>query len=194
MTGRSAPRELGTARLRLRGWRAEDAAPLAAMNADPEVMRHIAGGPLGRHASEELRARLRHEWDRAGHGLWALERRADGTFLGFCGLSLPGFARGLTAGTVEVGWRLRREAWGHGYATEAARAALAVAWDALGLDHVVALVTPDNARSLAVAERLGMRVTGRTTHVRTGLPLLVLRADRPAAPGTARRAGPGDPP
>ncbi|WP_210494022.1 GNAT family N-acetyltransferase [Patulibacter sp. SYSU D01012] len=190
----TAPRELRTARLLLRGWRADDAAAFAALNADPEVMRHIATGPLDRRASEDLRARLQHEWERAGHGLWALERRDDGALLGFCGLAVPGFARGLAAGTVEVGWRLRRDAWGHGYATEASRAALRVAWADLGRDHVVSLVHPDNARSLAVCERLGMRVVGRTTHVRTGWPLLVLRADRPRPEAPPRRAAAGDPP
>lgn len=188
MEARTAPRELRTERLLLRGWRAGDAAAFAAMNADPEVMRHIASGPLDRHASEELRARLAHEWARAGHGLWALERRDDGALLGFCGLALPGFARGLAAGTVEVGWRLRRDAWGRGYATEAARAALDVAWRALDLAHVVSLVHPDNARSLAVCERLGMRVVGRTTHVGTGWSLLVLRADRPGDAAAQRAA------
>ncbi|MDO9409900.1 GNAT family N-acetyltransferase [Patulibacter sp.] len=171
--------ELVTDRLRMRAWRAGDRAPFAAMNADPRVMRHIGSGPLDAVGSDGLRSRLRSEWSRAGHGLWALERRDDGAFAGFCGLTAVPFGTRGTAGALEVGWRLPRAQWGHGFATEAARAALDVAWSALGVASVVALVHPDNARSLAVGERLGMRVVGTTLHPPTGWRVLVLRADRP---------------
>lgn len=183
-----APSELETPRLRLRQWRAGDRAPFAAINADPEVMRHIGSGVLGRAGSDELLNRLRREWTRNGHGLWALERREDGALLGFCGLAVPGFLPQVLP-AVEIGWRLRRDAWGHGYATEAARAALAAGWHDLALAQVISIIHPDNERSMAVAERLGMRVTGRTTHVPTGWEVLVLRVDRPA-PGRAGSLGP----
>lgn len=177
---RPAPAELRTARLVLRGWRATDREPFAEMNADPEVMRWIGSGVLHPVASDELRARLRREWTRTGRGLWAIERAADGAFLGFCGLTDPAWGGPGLDGEVEIGWRLRRDAWGHGYAGEAARAALGVAWEALGLDGAIALVHPDNARSLGVGERLGMRVVGTTRHLPTDWDVLVLRVDRPA--------------
>jgi RimJ/RimL family protein N-acetyltransferase len=183
----TAPPELRTERLVLRPWRATDREPFAAMNADPEVMEYIASGVLHPVASDELRARLRREWARAGHGLWALERAEDAAFLGFCGLSAPAWGGPAVQDEIEVGWRLRRDAWGHGYASEAARAALRVAWDGLGLRSAIALIHPDNARSLGVAERLGMRVSGTTRHAATGWDVLVLRARRPS-PGTAPAA------
>lgn len=185
-----APSELETPRLRLRQWRAGDRVPFAALNADPEVMRHIGSGALGRAGSDELLNRLRREWTRNGHGLWALERREDDALLGFCGLAVPGFGAGghLLLPAVEIGWRLRRDAWGHGYATEAARAALAAGWRDLGLAQVISIIHPDNERSMAVAERLGMRVTGRTKHAPTGWEVLVLRVDRPE-PDTAGSRG-----
>jgi RimJ/RimL family protein N-acetyltransferase len=175
----AAPPELRTERLLLRAWRATDREPFAAMNADPEVMRFIGSGALHAVASDEMRARLRREWARTGHGLWALERAEDGAFLGFCGLTSPAWGGPGVHGEIEVGWRLRRDAWGHGYASEAARAALDVAWRDLGLAGVIALVHPENERSLGVAERLGMRVSGTTRHLPTGWDVLVLRARRP---------------
>jgi RimJ/RimL family protein N-acetyltransferase len=182
---RRAPPQLRTERLLLRQWRADDREPFAAMNADPEVMRHVGSGTLDDAGSDALRATLAREWEHAGHGLWALERISDGRLLGFCGLAVAPFALARRTGAdaagpaVEIGWRLRRDAWGHGYATEAALAALTVAWEALARRQVVCLIHPDNDRSLAVAERLGMRVTGRTTHGPTGWRVLVLRLDRP---------------
>jgi RimJ/RimL family protein N-acetyltransferase len=88
-------------------------------------------------------------------GLWALERKDTGAFIGFTGLAPVSFAAPF-APAVEIGWRLARPAWGHGYATEAARAAVGVAFDELGLDGLVSFTAPANVRSRAVMERLGM--------------------------------------
>ena len=183
-----APLQVRTERLLLRGWRPQDREPFAAMNEDPEVMRYIGSGVLPRDASEGMRARLRREWVRAGHGLWAIEPLEGGELLGFCGLTRPAWGGTAVQAELEVGWRLRREAWGHGYATEAARAALDVAWGALRLERVICLIHPDNARSLGVAERLGMRVVGTTVHPPTRWRILVLRAERPDSD-----SGPRDP-
>ncbi|MGE4426220.1 MAG: GNAT family N-acetyltransferase [Solirubrobacteraceae bacterium] len=170
--------ELRTPRLLLRRWRSPDRGPMAVINADPRVMRHIGSGRLDRAASDALLARLEDEWRRRGHGVWAIERLDDGRLLGFCGLTVPSFLPRLLP-AVEIGWRLHRDAWGAGYATEAARAALDWGWGTLGLRQVIALVHPDNDRSLALAERLGMRVTGTTRHAPTGWDVFVLRLDRP---------------
>jgi len=192
VTGR-APDELPTARLLLRRWRAGDREPLAAIGADVRVMRHIGSGVLDRAGSDALVARLEREWRERGHGVWALERRADGALLGFCGLTAPAFAIGGLGGerAVEIGWRLRHDAWGHGYAFEASTAAVGVAWR-IGLRRLVCLVHPENERSLALAERLGMRVAGTTVVRRpSGEPwrILVLRLDRPEDPPAG--GGPG---
>lgn len=185
-----APPELRTERLLLRGWRAGDREPFAAMNADPAVMVHVGTGPLHPVASDGLRARLRREWRRAGRGQWAIERTVDGAFLGFAGLTDPAWGGAARPGELEIGWRLRRDAWGHGYASEAARAALRVGFVELRTPGVVALVHPDNERSLAVADRLGMRVGGRVRHAVTGWDVLVLRAT-PSGPDADPAAGAG---
>ncbi len=143
-----------TERLVLRQWREDDREPFAAMNADPEVMRHFPT-VLDREASDAVLDRLRAAVEEQGWGLWAVERADTGQLLGFTGLSVPRHPLPFMP-CVEVGWRLTRPAWGHGFATEAAREALRVGFDELGLDEVVSFAAVDNTRSRAVMERLGM--------------------------------------
>ena len=147
--------EISTDRLLLRGWRESDLEPFAALNADPEVMEHFPS-TLSRDASDRLVQTIEHGWDQDGFGLWAIEVVADGRLIGFTGLSRPSFdAHFMPA--VEVGWRLARDAWGHGYATEAAQAAVAFGFERLGLAEIVSFTVSANVRSRAVMERLGMR-------------------------------------
>lgn len=146
--------EIATERLLLRDWRDADRGPFAALNADPAVMEHFPAR-LDRVESDALFDRIKAGWRQDGLGLWVLERRGDGRFLGFTGLSRPSFDAHFTP-AVEVGWRLAREGWGHGYATEAATAALAFGFDALALGEIVSFTVPANVRSRAVMERLGM--------------------------------------
>jgi ribosomal-protein-alanine N-acetyltransferase len=143
---------LTTERLVLRRWRQSDLAPFAAMNADPQVMEHFPG-LMTRAESDALVARIEESIDQRGFGFWALER--DGEFLGLTGLSVPRFEAPFMP-AVEVGWRLARHAWGHGYATEAARAAIAYGFTELGLGEIVAFTVARNTRSRAVMDRLGM--------------------------------------
>ena len=154
MIGMAVP-SLPTDRLLLRGWRDADREPFAALNADPEVMAHFPSR-LSRGTSDMLIDGAVEGWAANGFGLWALERRADGRFLGFTGLARPSFEAHFMP-AVEVGWRLARDAWGHGYATEAARAALEFGFETVGLGEIVSFTVPDNVRSRAVMERLGMR-------------------------------------
>lgn len=147
--------ELSTDRLLLRGWGASDRAPFAAMNADPEVMRYFPA-PLSRAESDAFADRIASAFEPGGWGLWALEERSSGRFLGFTGLARPGFDAHFTP-AVEIGWRLSRDAWGHGYATEAARAAAAFAFGELRLGELVSFTAEGNERSRAVMRRLGMR-------------------------------------
>jgi len=150
--GRGAPEVvLETERLLLRRWRETDLEPFAAMNADPDVMEHFSSGPLGQDASDGLARYADACFEAHGFGLAALERKGDGAFLGFCGLA----RHRRRPHEVEVGWRLARAAWGHGYATEAGRAWLEAARE-LGLERVECYPAVSNARSLAVAHRLGL--------------------------------------
>jgi RimJ/RimL family protein N-acetyltransferase len=146
--------ELTTDRLVLRQWRPEDVEPFVAMNADPAVMTYFAA-TLPRLESELFLARIQQAWDRDGFGLWAVERREDGAWLGMTGLAAPSFEAPFTP-CVEVGWRYPVGAWGHGYATEAARAAVAFGFQTLGLEEILSWTTVANQRSRAVMERIGM--------------------------------------
>lgn len=143
-----------TEHLVLRRWTKADLAPFAALNADPEVMQHFPA-PLTRSESDAFVERIDAGFLADGFGLWAVEVRATGEFIGFTGLSRPRFSAPFMP-AVEVGWRLTRSAWGHGYATEAARAALAYGFGPAGLSEIVSFTTPANVRSRAVMERLGM--------------------------------------
>jgi RimJ/RimL family protein N-acetyltransferase len=140
-----------TERLLLRPWRDEDAELFAALNADPAVMEHFPA-PYTREQSDATVARIRDHFARHGFGLWAVEVKVGAPFIGFTGLSRPSFMD-----VVEVGWRFAHAQWGHGYATEAARAAVAWGFANLELDEIVSLVVPANVRSQRVMAKLGMR-------------------------------------
>jgi ribosomal-protein-alanine N-acetyltransferase len=146
--------ELRTARLLLREWRPGDLAPFAALNADPEVMRTFPS-VLGREASDELAARAQADLAGRGFGLWAVEVVRSGAFAGFVGLAETRFEAPFTPAT-EVGWRLARPHWAHGYATEAAGAVVAFGFAELALEQVVSFTAVANLRSRRVMERLGM--------------------------------------
>jgi len=141
-----------TQRLVMREWRESDREPFAELNADPEVMRHFPE-PLSREQSDAFADKIQTGFQERGWGLWALE--LDGTFIGYTGLQPVSFEAHFTP-AVEIGWRLARGAWGHGYASEAARAAAAFAFTELGLDELVSFTVPANTRSRAVMERIGM--------------------------------------
>lgn len=151
--------ELRTQRLRLRQWRDDDLPVFAALNAHEEVMAWFPE-TLSTAASHALAARCRDELAQQGWGIWAVELQASGAFLGIAGLQrLPAsfpFAPG-----IEILWRLHRPYWGHGYATEAARAALHYAFETVGADRVFAFTSLGNILSQAVMERLGMRDSGQ---------------------------------
>ncbi|UYM06391.1 GNAT family N-acetyltransferase [Solicola gregarius] len=146
--------DLRTDRLILRQWRDGDREPFAAMNASPVVMEHFPAR-MTRSESDAFVDRMAARIDGEGWGLWALELAATGEFIGFTGLSVPSFDAHFTP-TVEVGWRLPVRAWGHGYASEAARYALAYGLDELGLEEIVSFTTRTNVRSQAVMQRIGM--------------------------------------
>jgi len=149
------PAMLVTERLILRQWQQRDLAPFAAMNADPEVMRHFPA-LLNADESNALAGRLCQLIARDGWGFWAVETRSHAEFIGFVGLreTLPDMPFGSC---TEIGWRLARGHWGKGYATEAAEGALRFGFEKLALEEVVSFTALSNLPSQAVMRRLGMR-------------------------------------
>ncbi|MCO6000039.1 GNAT family N-acetyltransferase [Actinoallomurus rhizosphaericola] len=145
---------LTTERLILRRWRDSDREPFAALNADPEVMEHFPE-TLDRARSDAFVDRIEEVFEERGFGHWAVEVAATGRFIGFTGLWVPRFDAHFTP-TVEIAWRLARPAWGHGYASEAARRVLAFAFEDLRLPEVVSFTAHQNLRSQAVMRRIGM--------------------------------------
>ncbi len=156
---------LDTARLRLRAFREDDLDPFAAMSADPEVMRHIgAGETMDRNTSWRVMAGFNGHWSLRGVGMWAVERRSDGAFLGRVGLHHPPYWPAL-----ECGWVLARDAWGQGYARESADVALAFARGARPGERLVSYIRPGNQRSVNVALALGAALEGPSELL--GLPV-----------------------
>ena len=151
--------ELETPRLRMRRWRESDHAPFAAMNADPAVMEFF-GSPPSRAASDASINAWQAQLTAQGWSNWAVELRESGEFIGFTGLSVPRRTFSFSP-CVEVGWRLARKFWGKGFATEAARAALRVAFQRLALLEVVSFTAVGNLRSRSVMERIGMHNTNQ---------------------------------
>ncbi len=162
---------LRTDRLIMRRWRDADRDPFAALNADPGVMRYFPAS-LDRGASDALVDRIEELFQQQGFGLWALEVAGTAEFVGFAGLNpMPAGVPG--AGGMEVGWRLARHAWHHGYATEAAAAAAGVAFEGAGLAEIWSMTAAANEPSQAVMRRLGMTLHARFDHprVEAGSPL-----------------------
>jgi RimJ/RimL family protein N-acetyltransferase len=166
MTGPTRFDTIRTDRLLMRRWVESDREPFAALNGDPETMRFFPG-TLDRAGSDALADHIESLFEKQGYGLWALEVQETGEFIGFTGLNL--LSAGVPgAGGVEVGWRLAKHAWHHGYATEAAQAALAVAFDGIGLDEIWSMTAVLNEPSVAVMRRLGLREVARFSH--PGIP------------------------
>ena len=139
-------------RVTLRPWRNDDLDPLAELNGDPRVMEHFPR-VLTREETAAMIDRMQHAIDARGWGNWALE--VDGRCIGFAGLSVPAFDAHFTP-CIEIGWRLAFDAWGRGYATEAARLALAYGFAVVNLAEIVSFTAVRNARSRRVMERIGM--------------------------------------
>ena len=148
------PLIIDTPRTRRRCWEEADRGVFAAMHADPDVM-HDYGHTLSREESDEKLDRYAAAYRQYGLGRWLVENR-EGTFLGYAGL-MPSRPDHPIGPQMEIGWRFVRRAWGHGYATEAAGAALNDAFVRIRLDEVIAYTAPDNLKSQAVMTRLGMQ-------------------------------------
>jgi ribosomal-protein-alanine N-acetyltransferase len=146
---------LTTPRLILRPWRDEDIPTLAAMFADPTVMRFFFG-TRDLAYTERWVAGVRAHIDRTGYGIWAIEAPGTASFIGFCGLSVvPDHMP--CAPAVEIAWTLAEAHWRRGYASEAARAALADGFTRCALPEIVAFTATINTPSQGVMEKAGMR-------------------------------------
>lgn len=148
------PEHIDTERLRLRRWTDADRPPFAALNADPVVMEFFPD-VHDEAKSNDLVERTESCFAERDYGLWAVEIRSTETFAGFTGLAPAEFDAHFTP-AVEVGWRLARAHWGHGYASEAALAALRDGFERLGLEEIVSFTAVGNTRSRRVMEKLGM--------------------------------------
>lgn len=158
MTG---PIRFETPRLILRDWREADWAEFWRVTNTQAVMRWL-GDPADQATRDAARQRLEGYRRDHGHTFWVLERKADGghlsrALLGFCGLKRSNVEGEAVFGMMEVGWRLREDAWGHGYAKEGAIASLEAAFERFGADEVVALTVAGNSASWGLMLRLGMR-------------------------------------
>ncbi len=137
-------REIESARLRLRTWREDDLAPYARICADPEVMRYLSGPMTCEHSAQQVSEFVRH-WEERGFGLWAVEEKSSGAFIGFIGLLYhEDWSEGKHR--MEVGWRLARPFWGRGLATEDAMASLRYGFEEVGLDLITSIAVPYESR------------------------------------------------
>lgn len=181
------PERVETDRLLLRRWTAADASAMEAIWREPQVWDALQPqrpfdpnqwrGMLDRH--------VRH-WDAHGFGLWAVTTPDDPQPAGWIGASHPTFVPEL-ADEVEIGWTLRPALWGHGLATEGAAAAIDATFESLPNDRVISLIHPQNARSMAVARRLGMSRAGEAVPPDLGEPLIVYALSRAPASSSSRR-------
>ena len=156
--------EIRTERLIMRRWRDSDRAPFAELNGDAETMEFFPS-TMDRAASDAFVHRIEARFDLQGYGLWALELASTAEFVGFTGLNvIPDAVPIPIAGGTEIGWRLRRPFWHHGYATEAARAAVNVGFTMVGLAEIWSFTAILNEPSQAVMRRLGMSEHGFFEH------------------------------
>jgi RimJ/RimL family protein N-acetyltransferase len=161
--------KLGTGRLILRKWRESDREPFARMNADPAVMEYFPA-PLSRQESDALVDRAEAHLEQHGFGPWAAELRETAEFIGYVGLVIPRFEAAFTP-CVEIGWRLAREHWGKGLATEGARALVRHEFEVQQLAELVSFTVPANARSIRVMEKLGMTRDPRDDFDHPSIPI-----------------------
>jgi ribosomal-protein-alanine N-acetyltransferase len=180
---------LETAHLRLRPWRDDDLESLARLNANPLVMRHMGRGPLSRDETRAQLERFRSHWREHSFGLWAVEERETGAFLGRTGLSY----HAVWPDDPEVGWFLDPAVWGRGLATEAGAASVRYGFEVLGADRLVSICVPEHEASRRVMAKLGLEYLTARRHDELGLDLWIHARDRrrgglrPSRPQNDRR-------
>jgi RimJ/RimL family protein N-acetyltransferase len=179
-----------TSRLVLRLPTEDDLDPLSAINADPQVMRFIGDGTT--RSREETAARLaraEQEWDERGFGMFAVDIRDSGQFIGWVMLTEPTFLPEVLP-AVEIGWRLRRAHWGRGYATEAAQVALRYGFSTCQLERIISIRHIANDASKRVMDKLGLRFDHQTVVPATRQPVAVHAITRAEYEADAARSSP----
>ncbi|MCG7627011.1 GNAT family N-acetyltransferase [Epibacterium sp. MM17-32] len=179
MPPHQTPPEIETRRLLLRGWKPDDLTPFAAICANPDVMRYIGtGATLTTEDTARRIASFEAHWAERGYGLFAVQSKATDDLIGFAGLSWPGFLPEILP-AVEIGWRFAKAHWGHGYASEAATAALEFGVGTRGLTEIVSIYQPQNAASGRIMQKLGLVFDRRTLDPSCGRAVEVYRLPRP---------------
>ena len=145
-----------TDRLKLRPWRESDRLPFRMLCADARVMEHL-GGPRSPADADAAMERMIASQREHGHCFWAVERKADFSFIGFCGLLVCDKADTPVENEIEIGWRFRLDCWGQGFAKEAAYASFDWGFANLDCERIVALTVSENTRSWGLMDRLRMR-------------------------------------
>lgn len=169
-----------TERLTLRAWRPDDFDPYAELCADPAVMRYIFNGAtLPYDAAVGQAQRFCDHWVEHGFGLWAVQERDSGAFIGFAGLVRPYFMPEVMP-AVELGWRFAQPYWGRGYATESGRAALKFGFEHVDLNRVIGIAQEPNRASWHVMTKLGMTLDRKTSHPGIDTPVVVYAVERSA--------------
>lgn len=176
-----------TPRLLLRHWRETDIDAFDRHTNTPNVMRWLGGVQPRAQVEEAIRNRLMRWQEERGFTFWAVERKADRELLGFCGIKIADAPGSPIEGVHEVGWRLREDAWGQGYAKEAAIASLDHAFDVLGAPRVVAITCIQNEGSWGLMERLGMTRRPEDDHDEPRFPDLNPMIVYDIRPGELRR-------
>lgn len=146
---------LETERLILRTWKKEDAESYYLINQDPKVIEFLPG-TLSMEKVQDFILYCNQQYESKGYTLWAVELKKTGEFIGFIGLNYTDFKTHFTP-AIEIGWRIGSKFWGHGYATEGAKASLDYGFRTCGLKEIVSFTVPDNIRSIGVMQRIGMK-------------------------------------
>ena len=162
---------LESERLRIRNWEDEDTDVFYALNSDLEVMEYFPS-VLTREESDDFLQKIKDRIDSDGHGFWAVEEKATGCFIGFIGINLSRVGLEIEP-CVEIGWRLQRQYWGKGYASEGARTVLMYAFEVLNIERIYSFTATINTKSEKVMKRLGMTKSENFFHpsVKMGHPL-----------------------
>jgi ribosomal-protein-alanine N-acetyltransferase len=151
-----------SSRLGFRNWLDSDRVPFAKMGKDASVMEFFPK-LLTDQESEELVERIKAHFKEKGYGLYAVDRLDTQTFIGFIGFSTPGFQADFTPCT-EIGWRLRQEAWGQGFATEGALRCLEYGFATYNFPEIFSFTAEINQRSVRVMQKIGMHPEGAFDH------------------------------
>lgn len=177
-----------TERLLLRPWSPTDIEDLAALFAEPKVWHYPFGRGLSRLESEQFLDRQMEHWEANGFGMWAAVLTESAQLIGYIGLSIPSWLPQVLP-AVEIGWRLHPDYWGRGLATEGGRASLRHGFEAVDLDRIISIFTPDNVASGRVMEKLRMRDRLATTDEARGIRLAVREITRTEWQGASSRSG-----